>query len=71
MSKKDTARPRFVCPKCSAAWVYHEARCIVCGTQGRPLNGRAERIVRKLEREREEMEKQKYPGLEFEVIEDE
>ena len=53
MSKKENTRPRFLCPKCGAAWVYHEARCIVCGTQGRPLNARAERIIRKITRESE------------------
>lgn len=57
MSKKVNTRPRFLCPKCGAAWVYHEARCIICGTQGRPLNARAERIIRKITRESEEDER--------------
>ena len=52
MSKKDTARPRFICPKCGCSWVYHEPYCIVCGAVGKPLNARAERIIRRINMER-------------------
>lgn len=54
MSKKVYTRPRFLCPKCGCIWVYHEPICIICKAQGRPLNARAERIIRKITREREE-----------------
>lgn len=52
MSKsKEQERPRFVCKKCGSAWVYHEPYCIICKVIGTPLNERAERIVRKVNRE--------------------
>lgn len=58
MSKKEQARPRFRCPNCGVIWVYHETICIVCKTRGIPLNDRAERLIRKAQRESETQQMQ-------------
>lgn len=48
MSKKTEERPMFICNKCGCKWVYHSPMCIICGIPGKPLNSRAEKIIRKV-----------------------
>lgn len=51
---KENERARWRCPKCNAVWVYHEPRCIICGTIGIALNKRAERILKNRGEENDE-----------------
>lgn len=46
-SKKNTPRPRFVCPKCHTVWIQCEIVCMVCGTIGEPTNESAEKVLKK------------------------
>lgn len=50
-SKKNSPRPRWQCKKCGAVWVSCGPVCIICGSVGIPLNGGAEKLIRKMDNE--------------------
>lgn len=50
--KKNQPRPRWYCPKCGMLWVNHEPICIICHICGTALNESAEKVLRKINDEK-------------------